>query len=938
MSPRASPSSSHSPVSSVDDPVEYSEPNSSFSSSDMFGTPNARKSGSGVTEHTQTRQTSELNKTSWAKEIEGKVSVLDKPLDQFLDDAFKDAPLTGNKTDKYPDLMKGLEVIVKAFPSTSRPAFGDGSHCRVPFPFEAWGREQHYTMPDIVMSLPGKCSAQWASTWQGISTVFEVKRDGKEDPVDEDKACIKTGALQTRALVQVAKSARNLLHTHRLLYAYVVGIYNYKARIYRFDHAAGVVSKEIDLKANPFPLFDFLWRFCHYQHPNAVAHLPSESEATPRPETRSVTKARAGTGCFLGMDPTVTVASEEDCDQLDELLQKSSPPQKPLTKEERASCRWATIGTEYDTDGSTKTTKQFILYRLRFLNPRLFSRATTVWDAFEVPVGEPESKWEPRAIKGAWRQLARDREDVLYHRLRDNLQQLADLEKLVDKYKNFGLPSEDSATDVDDSHSDAPPPSTVTDIESEHELNDEGMPILADELAACGPDLFLLYGLPDVESGDDLGAREARKLFDREHDSSTLSSQSTGSASSSSSEADVDALAQGYAGRPPVYGVYHRTICAWLRDNGVRVQEAMFNERSHMRLVIKTVGRPLSSFKSTKEMVTAIRDAIIGHMLAFEAGMIHRDLSEGNVMIHDGGMFTGFLLDLDYAFSWMEALKLAGEEDSDSAEAWVALVKKYNKRVAGIIRPAPEGVEIPVLVDAHERPPRSGAGSRASWTQRMKLKERTGTLIFMAIQVLTSYVAHDVCHDLESAIWLLLCTVLRHTLQVMRDLEGVEVDFPRYRCYRELFGAATEADSANSKEHFIIHTLAWEVKGNRPLTDLIRDLKKLVRRQNRNPEDEDDPLPVPLTYKSVLTAFNQALASPGWPKNDAALPFTLPRDGSGSGSESKDKKRPRVDEGAHPQAGGAEGAEGDGLPRRAAKRHQLGPSPLRNEVEASPFE
>lgn len=114
-----------------------------------------------------------------------------------------------------------------------------------------------------------------------------------------------------------------------------------------------------------------------------------------------------------------------------------------------------------------------------------------------------------------------------------------------------------------------------------------------------------------------------------------------------------------------------------------------------------------------------------GHMLAFEAGMIHRDLSEGNVMIHDGGMFTGFLLDLDYAFSWMEALKLAGEEDSDSAEAWVALVKKYNKRVAGIIRPAPEGVEIPVLVDAHERPPRSGAGSRASWTQRMKLKERT---------------------------------------------------------------------------------------------------------------------------------------------------------------------------------------------------------------------
>ncbi|EPS97689.1 hypothetical protein FOMPIDRAFT_1081812, partial [Fomitopsis schrenkii] len=68
-----------------------------------------------------------------------------------------------------------------------------------------------------------------------------------------------------------------------------------------------------------------------------------------------------------------------------------------------------------------------------------------------------------------------------------------------------------------------------------------------------------------------------------------------------------------------------------------------------MRLVMKTVGRPLSSFKSTKEMVTAIRDAIIGHKLAFLAGLIHRDLSDGNVMIHDGDLFSGFLLDLDYA-------------------------------------------------------------------------------------------------------------------------------------------------------------------------------------------------------------------------------------------------------------------------------------------------
>ena len=59
-----------------------------------------------------------------------------------------------------------------------------------------------------------------------------------------------------------------------------------------------------------------------------------------------------------------------------------------------------------------------------------------------------------------------------------------------------------------------------------------------------------------------------------------------------------------------MYGIYHRTICAWLREETGK--DARFNERSHMRLVMKTVGRPLSSFKSTKEMVIAIRDAIIG--------------------------------------------------------------------------------------------------------------------------------------------------------------------------------------------------------------------------------------------------------------------------------------------------------------------------------------
>ncbi|EPS97691.1 hypothetical protein FOMPIDRAFT_1052246, partial [Fomitopsis schrenkii] len=384
-----------------------------------------------------------------------------------------------------------------------------------------------------------------------ISTVFEVKPDGSEDPVDEETATIRNTERPVSALIQISKSARNLLHTHRLLYAYVVGIYNYKARIYRFDHAAAVVSKEIDLKADPGPLYDFLWRFCHYAHgnqaasiplpavnpppagnPRSVANLPDAGNtpsvvhptpivnnppavnppaATPPPaapattqpvdatehrQTRSMTKA-ARRGCFLGMDPTVAIASKADCDKVDERLKESDPPQQPLTKEERNACRWVSIVTEHDADGSAKKVKRYILYRIRFLNPRLFSRATTVRDAYD---GET---WERRTIKDAWRQLARDREDVFYTRLREKLRGRIDLEELVEKYKNIGLArGHTPASDGDDSRSDAPPPSTTVGDESEHELNDEGDPVLADELPAVndGP----LYGLPDVEVGDDL--------------------------------------------------------------------------------------------------------------------------------------------------------------------------------------------------------------------------------------------------------------------------------------------------------------------------------------------------------------------------------------------------------------------------------------------------
>ncbi|KAA1467234.1 hypothetical protein DENSPDRAFT_832229 [Dentipellis sp. KUC8613] len=69
----------------------------------------------------------------------------------------------------------------------------------------------------------------------------------------------------------------------------------------------------------------------------------------------------------------------------------------------------------------------------------------------------------------------------------------------------------------------------------------------------------------------------------------------------------------------------------------------------HYRLVLDTVGRSLKSFRSTKEMVDAVFDALIAHWDAYNrAEILHRDVSGGNILIVDEGEKTkGILIDWD---------------------------------------------------------------------------------------------------------------------------------------------------------------------------------------------------------------------------------------------------------------------------------------------------
>ncbi|KAF9231547.1 hypothetical protein BU15DRAFT_55980, partial [Melanogaster broomeanus] len=68
----------------------------------------------------------------------------------------------------------------------------------------------------------------------------------------------------------------------------------------------------------------------------------------------------------------------------------------------------------------------------------------------------------------------------------------------------------------------------------------------------------------------------------------------------------------------------------------------------HYRLVLDVVGRPLTSFRCTKELVGGVLDAMKAHWSAYEVlQLLHRDISPGNIILTEDG--RGLLIDWELA-------------------------------------------------------------------------------------------------------------------------------------------------------------------------------------------------------------------------------------------------------------------------------------------------
>ncbi|KAI0773010.1 hypothetical protein BD413DRAFT_691692 [Trametes elegans] len=73
-------------------------------------------------------------------------------------------------------------------------------------------------------------------------------------------------------------------------------------------------------------------------------------------------------------------------------------------------------------------------------------------------------------------------------------------------------------------------------------------------------------------------------------------------------------------------------VC-WTDQPGALVQR-----RVHVRFVFKELCRPLHTFEDAYQLVSLMRDALYAHQQAWDhvdVGILHRDLSEGNILIYD---------------------------------------------------------------------------------------------------------------------------------------------------------------------------------------------------------------------------------------------------------------------------------------------------------------
>ncbi|KAI0311679.1 hypothetical protein OF83DRAFT_1149793 [Amylostereum chailletii] len=101
-----------------------------------------------------------------------------------------------------------------------------------------------------------------------------------------------------------------------------------------------------------------------------------------------------------------------------------------------------------------------------------------------------------------------------------------------------------------------------------------------------------------------------------------------------------------YGGDVPDGGGFQQTVTHNYVSADWAYQAKGCQPHTHHRFVLGKVGRALNTFTSTWELCSVLWDVIVCHSKAYEdAGILHRDISAGNILIDEEG--RGILIDWD---------------------------------------------------------------------------------------------------------------------------------------------------------------------------------------------------------------------------------------------------------------------------------------------------
>ncbi|RPD79631.1 hypothetical protein L226DRAFT_567713 [Lentinus tigrinus ALCF2SS1-7] len=197
------------------------------------------------------------------------------------------------------------------------------------------------------------------------------------------------------------------------------------------------------------------------------------------------------------------------------------------------------------------------------------------------------------------------------------------------------------------------------------------------------------------------------------------------------------------------------------------------SDRVLHRVSLQKVGKPLWEYTSLEQFLRAIIGAVEAHKTLADNGIIHRDISAGNILIEvfpDFENGTMLELDIDETCGFLTDFEFASVPLPETRKTYVAVEAESSVGGIGTLG-ANQGKRMKFKVVNEAMPQKTQPGDGM-----------TGTAIFMAQSVLEAVldkkpIVRTAVHDVESFCWVILYAIYKHAIDdtnVVKNIPNVK--------------------------------------------------------------------------------------------------------------------------------------------------------------------